>query len=81
VELANGAKEKEPRNMSNKDVITGFAMWHPEKGFEQAYEGPIVYVNLDARLMYDVNETNKEEGTNNRNGWRATKVEVRRVTE
>jgi hypothetical protein len=56
---------------------SGYSAWHPEKGFDvHHYEGPIVYADLDEALLTDVQEKNEEDGTNNRNGWRATSVKV-----
>ncbi len=59
---------------------TIWAAWHPKRGFEvpHLYEGPIAFADLDscARL---VRELNADDRTNNRTGWRATKVELVKV--
>lgn len=59
--------------------ITGWAAWHPEKGFADSYEGPLVFADLSASLMADIQDRNEEDGTNNRTGWRAVKVAVSRA--
>lgn len=60
-----------------KKEITGWAAWHPEKGFDgYTYEGPIVYADLHPSLIDEVKELNEEDGTNNKYGWRAVRVKV-----
>lgn len=60
-----------------KKEITGWAAWHPEKGFyENAYEGAVVFADLNPSLIADVKELNEEDGTNNKYGWRSVRVKV-----
>lgn len=58
-------------------TCNGWAVWHPTKGFSDPYEpdGPIAYLSLDG-AAYRVKMLNRDDGTNNRNGWRAVKVQV-----
>jgi len=58
----------------------GWAAWHPKQGFKALYiyEGALVYLTLDDAVRL-VRELNSDEGTTNRNGWRAVKVKVERV--
>ncbi|MGJ5032416.1 hypothetical protein ACQR1I_36645 [Bradyrhizobium sp. HKCCYLS2038] len=59
---------------------TGWAAWHPTKGFFDEFEpdGPIASASLDGAARR-VRTLNSDEGTNNRNGWRAVKVRIERV--
>jgi len=64
------------------DKMIGYAAWHPTKGFdEHAYEGSIVYADLegDGGILDIVKDLNDIDGTNVVNGWRAVKVEITRV--
>jgi len=64
------------------EKITGWAAWHPSKGFDDyAYEGPVVYADLDDDLIEEIDNMNGDEGTNKTDGWRIVKVEVRKVEE
>lgn len=57
--------------------LVGFAVWHPQKGFyDHSFEGPIAYGNLSLSLIADVKDLNQQDGTNNRNGWRAVRIKV-----
>lgn len=58
-------------------AANGWAAWHPAKGFADEFEpdAPIAYLTLDA-AAYRVKTLNIEDGTTNRNGWRAVKVTV-----
>lgn len=65
--------------MTDKNKISGFAIWHPEHGFHQPchYEGPLVYIRSDDNgIMDDVAEMNRESGQNNRKGWRIVPVDI-----
>ena len=59
---------------------TTWAAWHPKHGFDipHYFEGPVAFIDLDqaGRLVRRLNEY---DGTNNRNGWRAVKVELVRL--
>jgi len=59
---------------------TFWAAWHPRYGFEvpRRYEGAVAYVDLDA-VVRQVRELNADDKTTNRNGWRATKVNLVKV--
>jgi len=65
--------------MSDQPIF--WAAWHPKHGFEvpREYEGPVAFADLDpvARKVRDLNADDK---TTNRTGWRATKVNLIRVT-
>ncbi|MGL3208722.1 DUF2312 domain-containing protein [Bradyrhizobium sp. BR 1433] len=52
--------------------------WHPKHGFEipHFFEGPIAFASLDPQLARIIRELNRPDGTNNRNGWRAVKVQL-----
>ena len=58
----------------------GWAPWHPEQGFKARYgcEGALAYLTLDDAVE-QVLMMNRDEGTTNRNGWRAVKVQVVKV--
>jgi hypothetical protein len=58
----------------------GWAVWHPTRGFmvPHLYEGAVAWADLDGAVRL-VRELNADDGTNNRNGWRAVKVELVRV--
>ena len=60
---------------------TGWAAWHPTKGFADpyAYEGPIAWADLDGAVDR-VKLLNRDDRTTNRTGWRACKVELVKVT-
>jgi hypothetical protein len=67
----------EKRFAAGDQVATGYAKWHPEKGFDKHhYEGPCVFADLDDALIADVLDSNETDGTDNRTGWRATPVKV-----
>jgi hypothetical protein len=55
----------------------GWAAWHPAKGFADEFEpdAPIAFLSLDG-AVHKVKTLNSEDGTTNRNGWRAIKVQV-----
>ena len=61
--------------------FTAWAIFHPAHGFEPPAfdDGPVVYADLDAACAR-VRLLNEEAGTTNRNGWRAVKVALSRVT-
>lgn len=64
------------------DKIFAYAAWHPSKGFDDHhYEGPVAYADLDREygVLSDVDDLNDLDGTTTSNGWRAVKVEIRRV--
>lgn len=57
-----------------------WAAWHTKRGFADpyTYEGAVAWADLDGAVER-VNILNREDGTNNRTGWRAVKVELVRV--
>lgn len=55
----------------------GWAAWHPKQGFEQQGYA-LAYMDMDDACEH-VSWLNKEEGTTNKNGWRAVRVAVSRV--
>lgn len=59
---------------------TFWAAWHPQHGFEvpHQYEGAVAYADLDP-VARAVRELNADDKTTNRNGWRATKVNLAKV--
>lgn len=59
------------------NATEGWSAWHPEKGFADEFEpdGPIAHASLDG-AVHKVRMLNIEDGTTNRNGWRAVKVQV-----
>ena len=61
-------------------AIEGWAAWHPTKGYADEVEpdAPIAHASLDG-AAYRVRTLNIEDGTTNRNGWRAVKVRVVKV--
>jgi len=65
--------------MSGQPIF--WAAWHPKHGFEilHEYEGPVAFADLDP-VARKVRDLNKDDKTNNRNGWRATKVTLVKVT-
>ena len=64
------------------DKIIGWAVWHPVKGFDEfAYEGPVVYADLDDDLLEEIDDMNESDGTDRTTGWRIVKVEVRKIGE
>ena len=64
------------------DAVQGWAAWHPEKGYADPVEpdDPIAWLSLDAAACR-VKTLNREDGTTNRNGWRAVKVQMARVSQ
>lgn len=61
-------------------TIEGFAAWHPLHGFQiPFYEGPLVHADLSGLLTREIINLNREDGTTNRNGWRAVRVVVSRA--
>ena len=65
--------------MSGQPIF--WAAWHPKHGFEvpHRYEGAVAYADLDP-VARQVREPNADDKTTNRNGWRATKVTLVKVT-
>jgi hypothetical protein len=64
------------------DKIIAYAAWHPSKGFdEHAYEGPVAYADLEDEdgVIDQVKDLNDLDGTTTANGWRAVKVEIKRI--
>lgn len=56
--------------------VEGWAPWHPKHGFFDDYMPTMrISPSLDEITSWVI-ETNRDEGTNNRNGWRAVRVEV-----
>ncbi len=57
-----------------------WAAWHPKHGFDvpHLYEGAIAFADLDGACGL-VRILNADDGTNNRNAWRAVKVEFVKV--
>lgn len=54
-----------------------WAPWHPRHGYDvpDIWENePVAFTCLAPRLLAMVRELNERDGTNNRNGWRATKT-------
>jgi hypothetical protein len=64
--------------MSDKPI--GWAAWHPRHGFEvpHEYERSVAYADLDP-VVRKVRDLNRDDGTNNRTGWRAVKVSLVKV--
>jgi len=61
------------------EQATFWAPWHPKHEFDVPYyEGPVVFTDLDSAARL-VKSLNSDDRTNNRNGWRATKVKLERV--
>lgn len=60
--------------------MTLWAAWHPKHEFivPHQYEGAVAFADLDS-VVAIVKELNADGGTNNRNGWRAVKVELVRA--
>ncbi|WP_409188414.1 hypothetical protein [Bradyrhizobium sp. RDM4] len=59
-----------------------WAPWHPRHGYDvprTLCEGPIAFLDLTPRLLRLVTELNEDDGTNNRNGWRAVKTNLVRA--
>lgn len=57
----------------------GWALWHPAHGFLDGFMSiAIVSPDLD-EIARRVCEMNRDEGTNNRNGWRAVRVQVTKL--
>ena len=69
-----------PVRAASEHKAIAWAPWHPKHGFDvpHIFAGAIAYVDLD-RACDLVRELNADAGTNNRNGWRAVKVELVRV--
>lgn len=66
------------------EKITGFAAWHPTKGFDDhAYEGPVAFADLDGDggVLDTVEDLNDLDGTHTKNGWRVVKVEIHKVSD
>jgi len=64
------------------EKIIGWAAWHPVKGFDDsAYEGPVVYADLDDALLEEIDDMNASDGADLKSGWRIVKVEVRKIGE
>jgi len=60
-------------------TLEGWAPWHPKHGFHDEYMATFrVSTDLDEIARWVI-ETNRDEGTNNRNGWRAVRVTVTKV--
>ena len=56
-----------------------WAPWHPKHGFLDEFM-PVTFVSADLdEICARVKRLNQDDKTNNRNGWRAVKVELRRV--
>ena len=62
-----------------KDVIKGFAVWHPEHGLHvpHMYEGPLAYACMDDAAS-DICDLNRDAGQNTRRGWRIVPVTITR---
>jgi hypothetical protein len=62
-------------------TVQGWAAWHPTKGYADEFEpdAPIAHLSLDGAARR-VKMLNIEDGTTNRSGWRAVKVEVRKCS-
>jgi hypothetical protein len=64
------------------DVIKGWAVWHPTKGFDAyQYEGAIAFADLNDDIVEMVTDLNETDGTNKTNGWRAVPVILTRAPE
>lgn len=63
------------------EKFIAWAAWHPKRGFADpfSYEGAVAFADLDGAVER-VKILNADEGTNNRTGWRAVKVELVKVT-
>jgi hypothetical protein len=56
-----------------------WAAWHPKHGFAIPYhEGAIVFDNIDDAVR-QVKNLNQDDRTNNRNGWRAVRVQINKL--
>lgn len=56
-----------------------WAAWHPKHGFAQPYSwGGLAFIDIDGACA-QVKSLNADDGTTNRTGWRAVKVEIARV--
>lgn len=62
--------------------LEGWAVWHPKHGLSSPhfYEGAIAWLDLDGAIKV-VKELNADDGTNNRNGWRAVRCSISRAEE
>jgi len=63
------------------ETITGFAAWHPIKGFdENQNKGPVAFADWDVGGVVEiVDDLNDVDGSTTTNGWRAVKVEIRKL--
>lgn len=61
-------------------IVRGWGVWHPKKGFwVPDYEkAAIAWAAVDG-VVNIVRMLNSEDGTTNRNGWRAVPVEIVRA--
>jgi hypothetical protein len=66
--------------MTVKTEIIGYALWHPERGFEVPfkYEGPLAYVRSED-CAEEIRDENRRNGQNTRTGWRAVLVKIVRL--
>lgn len=60
--------------MTATDAYTGWAPWHPEHGFQDAFMSATwVSTDLD-EIAQRVKRLNQDDKTNSRTGWRAVKI-------
>lgn len=58
------------------EAAIAWAPWHPTHGFSVPdYEGAIAFGDLDGACRL-VRSLNRDDGTDNRNGWRAKRVHL-----
>lgn len=62
--------------MANEHTVEGWAPWHPKCGFLDGFMHATWFSPDLDEIARRVREMNQDEGTNNRNGWRAVKVKV-----
>lgn len=69
--------DKTRQTPARTDVVKGWAIWHPTKGFDAyAYEGAIAYADIADDLIEEVNNLNETDGTDKTNGWRIIAVNI-----
>lgn len=60
-------------------MLEGWAPWHPKYGFVGEFSETTWFSTDLDDIAHRVIDMNRDDGTNNRNGWRAVRVRVMRV--